>query len=378
MRTTLGFDTSGFPWLNEPTVADPTSGRDDGTLAWLGRSTLRRACASREFLRYNIAQLPEEWQRKLCEDLQHRWSSAFFELFVARTLQVLGAAELIIERATETGSRPDFLASFGDCEVVVEAKTPELLPEHANDLKQASALRKIVQVMKPHGYSINIRELPQIGPDESKKEFKRALKRLLAVPPPKSADSELCEVEEEISTGLIALTLIPDLANNSTVAGFPAFSGYSDASARIVRAVGRKRPQVGAAKAPVILAIDGGSNATLGDFDRALFGSFRTSVAPDSDVCIHQFCPSGDFAALREGEPTYAGVLAYEQVGFTCPAEPILYLHPRFTGRLPDELRALATRRLVDRNRIEGLPARNPRILANLRPVDWTLDSDES
>ncbi len=172
--------------------------------------------------------------------------------------------------------------------------------------------------------------------------------------------------------------MIPDLANNSTVAGFPAFSGYSDASARIVRAVGRKRPQVGAAKAPVILAIDGGSNATLGDFDRALFGSFRTSVAPDSDVCIHQFCPSGDFAALREGEPTYAGVLAYEQVGFTCPAEPILYLHPRFTGRLPDELRALATRQLVDRNRIEGLPARNPRILANLRPVDWTLDSDES
>ncbi len=45
------------------------------------------------------------------------------------------------------------------------------------------------------------------------------------------------------------------------------------------------------------------------------------------------------------GEPTWAAVLAFLNVGFLGGPDPVLYLHPRFGGRLPEALVALENRR---------------------------------
>ncbi len=79
-------------WFLEPTHSDNTwAANGESIFQWLHRSTLPRARAARQFLNYNISQLPETWRERLYHDLKHRWPSAFFELIVARTLQAIGA-----------------------------------------------------------------------------------------------------------------------------------------------------------------------------------------------------------------------------------------------------------------------------------------------
>lgn len=94
-------------WFPEPENADNTWAKEggEGTFSWLERSTLPRACAAREFLNSNLTLLPEEFANKLRRDLAHRWQSAFFELIVARTLQVLGGS-LSIEESTASARLP--------------------------------------------------------------------------------------------------------------------------------------------------------------------------------------------------------------------------------------------------------------------------------
>lgn len=81
-------------WFSEPVEVDNTFARHgEGTYSWLNRSTTERAKACRQFLNENIAKLPEDWQPKLYKDLRDKdWFDTFFELIVARTLQLLGAS----------------------------------------------------------------------------------------------------------------------------------------------------------------------------------------------------------------------------------------------------------------------------------------------
>lgn len=320
-------------------------------------------------LRYNLSELPPSWQPRLCHDLEHRWQTAFFELIVARTLQALGAAELGVELADETGRKPDFLAAFGNGKMVVEATTPEFLTEHNEHSQRVSELKRMIEDAAPEGWSIAILELPDIGFNESKQEFKRALRSLLRLPPP-DARSEAIEWEEEISSGLITLKLLPKRISHTAVVGGPAFAAWSDSVARIRRAIKTKRSQVRNAEHPAILAINGGFGATIGDFRRALFGSWSRVVSAHDNSFVDEFAADGVFARRRDGEPTYAGVLAYEEVGFTCPREPVLFLHPRYRSEMPEELQTLETHRLVDWRQIEVAAARNPDVLRSLRPVD--------
>ncbi len=79
-------------WLPEPSIVDDSSARrGEHTLDWLARSTLPRAKACRRFLNENLAAIPQEHQPRLFHDLRVRWKSAFFELMVLRTLQLLVA-----------------------------------------------------------------------------------------------------------------------------------------------------------------------------------------------------------------------------------------------------------------------------------------------
>lgn len=359
----LRVERSEAAWLFEPESDDPTWAKSgESTTDWLARSTLWRARMARTFLRLNIAHLPESWQRGLCWDLQNRWHTAFFELIVARTLQVSGATELCVESADETGRKPDFLAAFRKCRLVIEATTPEFLREHNEHSQRVSMLKQMIEDAAPEGWSIAIVDLPEIGFNESKREFKRAVSSLLKLEPPTEASKPM-DLEAEVSAGTIMLKVVPGrLAHTAVVAG-PAFASWSDSVDRIRKAIKVKRAQVRSSAFPAILAINGSFSATLGDFDRALFGS-----ADRMD---------GEFAQKRDGDPTFAGVLLYEEVGFTCPREPVLFLHPRYRSELPEELRAFETRRLVEGNRVEVTGARRL-VLKDLDPIDLSLERAES
>lgn len=108
-------------WFPEPLNDDPTyARRGESTIDWLRRSTVARARDSRRFMNENVNALPAVWRPILVRDLETRWKSAFFELIVARTLQVLGAS-LVIEPESLSTTRIDFRATFPEGTVNVEA-----------------------------------------------------------------------------------------------------------------------------------------------------------------------------------------------------------------------------------------------------------------
>ena len=79
-------------WLPEPSRADDTyANRGELVTDWLKRSTVPRARKVRRFLNENIAKVPQNHQLVLYLALHERWHSAFSELIVARTLELLGA-----------------------------------------------------------------------------------------------------------------------------------------------------------------------------------------------------------------------------------------------------------------------------------------------
>src|SRR5947209_7447095 len=111
-------------WVPEPARPDPTwARRGERRLDWVARSTIPRAAAARRFLNDNLAELPTQGQQLVYQGLRTRWPSAFFELVVGRTLQVLGA-DITVEEEQSDGKRIDFSARFPDAMVAVEAVSP--------------------------------------------------------------------------------------------------------------------------------------------------------------------------------------------------------------------------------------------------------------
>jgi hypothetical protein len=54
-----------------------------------------------------------------------------------------------------------------------------------------------------------------------------------------------------------------------------------------------------------------------------------------------RFIPDGLFTTISDKATTYAGVLAFAEVGFRSVADPVLFHHPRFKGSLPEALSSL-------------------------------------
>jgi hypothetical protein len=89
--TVAGRDSAA--WFPEPSRADDTyANRGELLTDWLKRSTAPRAREIRRFLNENLAKVPQDHQLVLYRALHERWHSAFSELIVARTLQLLGGA----------------------------------------------------------------------------------------------------------------------------------------------------------------------------------------------------------------------------------------------------------------------------------------------
>jgi len=287
----------------------------------------------------------------LQRDLRDRWHTAFFELIVARTLQLLGA-DLQYEPAQSGHRRPVFLAKFPDASIVVEATSPVINTEMGQQAAMRQWMLDFLMTHAPVGWHTNILSLPETpptAPRARKALFREAAARLLATDLP--ADQPEIRLSAKVPDGDIEILLLRRVKNPAGRGlGFqPVLSGWDNTSDRVARAVQRKRSQVRASSHPALLAIQGSAiGSDLEDFDIALFGRTIDYRGFTRETLGTGFDRSGAFFSGGDTDsrklPIIAAVLAFLEVGFRPFPLPSLYLHPRFTGPLPLNLLQLPTR----------------------------------
>jgi hypothetical protein len=169
------------------------------------------------------------------------------------------------------------------------------------------------------------------------------VERILAIFP-KSADEDV-ELVEEISSGFIHLHLWPGASPKRRLLFEPSVTCFNDSEQRIRSAISNKKRQVQKSNAPVLLAVHAsGINSSLEDFDKALYGRSYAQYNERRVLVETGFDPTGIFSKTRKEAPTYAGVLAFLNVGFREHPGPVLYRHPRFDGVLPEAVLELEQR----------------------------------
>ena len=332
-------------WFPEPSrVDDSAASRGEPTTDWLKRSTHPRAKAARHFLNENLSALPSEHQDVLYRMLHERWHSAFFELIVGRTLQVLGAT-IEVEPGGASDTRIDFVARFPDTTVAVEAVSPVFGSEVGETAKRRNPLLDIVESESPPDVWVMVSSLPNLGPQDSKKRFRNTVRRLLARAG--EVGPSPVDVVEELPEGTVRLTLVKKgsaVTSGRSVGVEPALTTWDDTEQRVRRAVARKRRQGREAVGPALVAVHAtGIASSYEEFDLALFGRNVAKVYPSGQLLGTRFEADGAFGK-GSGEPTWAAALAFLNVGFLGGPDPILYLHPRFGGRLPEALLTLERR----------------------------------
>ncbi len=332
-------------WFPEPSCTDDSPAhRGEPTTNWLRRSTHPRAKAARRFLNENLPALPSEHQDVLYRMLHERWHSAFFELIAGRTLQILGAT-IEVEPGGASDTRIDFMARFPDATVAVEGVSPIFGPEVGEKVKRRNPLLDIVESESPRGLWVMVYSLPDLGPQDSKKRFRRTVRKLLAEAG--NVGSSPVYVTEELPEGTVSLTLAKKGAGvppGRSVGIEPALTTWDDTEQRVRRAVARKRRQGREAGVPALVAVHAtGIASSYEEVDTALFGREVASVGPDEQLQGTRFEADGVFAG-GSGEPTWAAALAFLNVGFLGGPDPVLYVHPRFGGQLPEALLALERR----------------------------------
>jgi hypothetical protein len=332
-------------WFPEPSRIDGTAAnRGELTTDWLNRSTHPRAREARRFLNENLHALPLEHRAALYRALHERWHSAFFELIVGRTLQILGAA-IEVEPGEASDTRIDFAASFPEGLVAVEAVAPVFGSEVGETAKRRSPLLDIVEAESPPDVWVMVSSLPDLGPQDSKKRFRSTVRRMLAGAV--DIGSSQINVAEELPEGKVRFTLMKkgvEVPPGRSVGIEPALTAWDDTEQRVRRAVARKRRQGREAGQPALVAIHAtGISSSYEEFDLALFGRDVAKVDLSGRLLGTRFEADGAFAG-GSGEPTWAAALAFLNVGFLGGPDPILYLHPRFGGRLPNALLDLERR----------------------------------
>lgn len=332
-------------WFPEPSHADGSAAyRGEPTIHWLARSTHPRAVAARRFFDKNLQALPAKHRAALHQALRERCHSAFFELIVGRTLQVLGAT-IEVEPGGASDVRVDFAARFSDGAVAVEAVSPVFGSDVAETTRRRNPLLDIIESESPPGVWVIVTSLPDIGPQDSRRPFKGAVRRLLAGAGDVGYDP--VEVSKELPEGTLRLTLVKKGAGvppGRSVGMEPALSTWDDTEPRVRRAVSRKRRQGREADVPALVAVHAtGIASSYEEVDTALFGREVATVDETGRLLGTRFEADGAFAG-GSGDPTWAGALVFLNVGFMGGPDPVLYLHPRFGGRLPGALLALEKR----------------------------------
>jgi len=299
--------------------------------------------------------------------LRHDKSAAtHFELVVGRFLQVLGARELRYEVKGSEGPSVDWTAAFEDGEVAVEATAPVVNPAIGEATKAAAPVLEMVGSIAPAGWHVVVVHAPPLAPGERLASVKRHLSEVFSTLPPRTAPGTVREVTLELKRGVLQVDIVaasdPEL--RATDVSGPVV-GYMDNTSEVVsRAVAGKRRQARGAGVPVLAALftGGFGSSELEKFDIALFG--RTTVRLESGQ--RWIDPSGVFGR-GTGKPTFAGALAFAELGWHGGPDPLLYLHPRFVGRLPAALMSLR-RRVLTATEIVDVPSTTEGLLERL---DW-------
>jgi hypothetical protein len=366
-------------WFPRPEKPDPTYARaHEGTVSWLRRSTLPLADDCREFLNRNLSVLPESCREGIFNHLRHEkhHKDGFFELVVACTLQELGAdidcePENPIDR-----SRVDFVATFSDETVFVEAVSPVLDKELGAILERESPLTQLIKVSVPPGWAADVKELPNVGPDESKRHIKALLQREMNIPPPTRDDEEV-EVRGSFEQGDLRVILFPQSRHGlsaDTKIAISAVGYWPNDQAALRGAVKRKYRQLSNLDGTSLVALNMTSTTSRReDLDRALLGTSVTRLDQHGNEVGRYFQRDGLFAG-GQGEPTISGVLAFPQVGFLRCDDPVLWVHPRFEGKFPRALNDLETRHAPYAPDVDPTviirPAKKTNLLGNLGFVE--------
>jgi len=362
-------------WFPRPEKPDDAYRFGEGTVSWLKRSTLPIADDCREFLNRNLSALPEGCQKVIFDHLRYEqhYRDGFFELIVGRTLQELGADIECEPDNTETNSKPDFVARFPDGMVVVEAVSPVLDRELAAIIGGETPVTKLIEDNVPPGWAADIRALPSVRPDESRRHIKAYLKRELDIPPP-SRDDEEVEIRERFEQGDLRIILFPQsrhrLSADTKIAMYNATTYWPNDMAVLRGAVERKREQLSNLGSTTLVALNMTSTtSSREDLDRAQFSVTVSDVDCYGNEVPAYFEANGLFAGGR-GEPTISGVLAFPEVGYLRCADPILWVHPRFEGDFPQALKVLESRYAPDTGAEVSIEqAKRVDLLKNLRFV---------
>ena len=308
--------------------------------------------------------MPEEARSSICHDLNNKkdFNGPLFELVVARTLQLLGGS-IRFEQQNPEGRHPDFTAQFGELTVIVEATAPKFDQGIALREKKHGRLLSIIKSRVPEGWSVLLESLPDFGFSESKTSLKEALYTIAHQLPPENAEDQL-RFRFNLPQGPFKFTLIPGKCSSRAISCGPVYVDSSDAKQRIRHALYKKRSQVRAESHPVLLAILGSGSAGFDDFDEALFGHFVNEFDSEQQTRVTRFSASGMFAK-GSGLPTYSGILAFTDLTPLGCQGPVLYVHPRSVGPLPEEFEVLE-RRTLGVDGIDVLPTTEPHLLDDL------------
>jgi hypothetical protein len=260
-------------------------------------------------------------------------------------LQVLGA-DIEVEPDSEAGTRIDFLARFPDRTVSVEAVAPVINAAAGEEAKRRNPLLSVIDSLAPPGCTILVMELPDLGPSDSKKQFKEAVKDLLDGQKRPETGSSSKNLIAELPSGRVHLRLLPQRGSGApakpAVGGEPPLTACNNSEQRIRRAVKQKRRQGRNVGAPALLAIHATRiSSSFEDFDLALYGrEVAIFDVEGARITGTRFEADGEFNK-GSGAPTWAAVLAFVNVDFPGGPEPVLYTHPRFRRELSESLSSI-------------------------------------
>jgi hypothetical protein len=321
-------------WLSEPVESDPSFAKDDEDFfVWLTKSTNQRAINYRKYLNSNINKLPKDIRKKIEVHLKAQLHNAHFELVLARLFQILDFA-YVYEEELSNGRKPDFLISSEIGDVIVEAISPVFNNELSETYLKHIPLIKIIRSEVPEDWIACIHSLPNIGANDSKRYFKKIIKDAFAnfMENPTNDYS----IIESFQKGKLEINLIHKPNRKNEIGILPVIAYVENSESRILHAINEKREQLRNLPHHNIIAIQGSFTGTdMEDYDKVLFGYCISRINHKFEEVESKFDPCGVFVSDNP-EPTFSGLLAFEEIKFSGIKPPILYLHQRADKRLFD------------------------------------------
>jgi hypothetical protein len=220
--------------------------------------------------------------------------------------------------------------------------------ELGTELGLEASAAALVEAHVPPGWAADIRSLPRLGHNESRRPVKAFLQREMKCILAPAHDDEEVEIREPFEQGELRVILFPQsrhgLGKDTKVALQNAIGYFPNDEAVLRGAVRRKYAQLKNLDGPTLVALNMFSTtSSREDLDQALFGVTVSERDVHGDEVRQYFQPDGIFAG-GSGDPTISGVLAFTEVGVLRCADPILWQHPRFGSRLPQALNDLEIR----------------------------------